>query len=231
MDLNQILNILREISHSLDFEIAIKLIYAIILTGIIGMQRENSFKPAGFRTHSLVGLSAAIVMICGKFLGDMYGGDPSRIPAQMLSGIGFIGAGTILRDGFNVKGLTTAASLLAVTCIGLSVGAGLYLASLIATILVFWILSYSHKVSGKFEHANAFSLKVEATETKNVVAELQKVIDKYGIELANIKVLEEEDDVTKKIISLKGTYKTEINKNKLLANISSIEKVIKVIEL
>ena len=69
----------------------------------------------------------------------------SRIPAQLLSGIGFIGAGTILRDGLNVKGLTTAASLLAVTCIGLCIGAGFYLGGIVATFIVYIILSHSHK--------------------------------------------------------------------------------------
>ena len=71
--------------------------------------------------------------------------DTARIPAQILSGIGFIGAGTILTDGFNVKGLTTATSLLLVTCIGLSIGAGFYLGGVLATFLAYLILSYSKK--------------------------------------------------------------------------------------
>ena len=98
-----------------------------MLAGFIGAERESVNKPAGFKTHSLIGVSAVLIMLCGEYLSNNYSVDASRIPAQLLSGIGFIGAGTILRDGFNVKGLTTASSLLAVTCIGLSIGAGFYI--------------------------------------------------------------------------------------------------------
>ena len=76
-----------------------------ILAGIIGLERSSWNKPAGFRTHSLVWMSAVLIMLCGEYMSKEYNIDPSRIPAQLLSGIGFIGAGTILRDGFNVKGL------------------------------------------------------------------------------------------------------------------------------
>ena len=86
-------------------------------------------------------------MLCGEYIGNKTNTDVTRIPAQLLSGIGFIGAGTILREGFDVKGLTTAASLLCVTCIGLTVGTGFYLAAIITTILAYLILRYSHKIS------------------------------------------------------------------------------------
>ena len=96
----------------------IRIILAAILAGIIGYERQSWKKPAGLRTHILVCESAVIVMLCGLYIQEKVGGsDPSRIPAQLLSGMGFIGAGTILRDGFHVKGLTTASSLLAVTVI------------------------------------------------------------------------------------------------------------------
>ena len=106
------------------FQAILKLVLGFLLAGLIGLERSSWSKPAGFRTHSLVGISAVLIMLCGEYMSREYNIDPSRIPAQLLSGIGFIGAGTILRDGFNVKGLTTAAGLLAVTCIGLSIGAG-----------------------------------------------------------------------------------------------------------
>lgn len=84
--------------------IVLKLIVVVILSSIIGLERESNNKPAGFRTHILVGLSAVLVVICGKALcEDMGSGDATRIPAQLLSGIGFLGAGTILRNGYSVK--------------------------------------------------------------------------------------------------------------------------------
>ena len=135
-----------------EVETFIKLVLIVILSGIVGYERESWNKPAGFRTHVLVGISAVLVMICGQYLSEKSGADPTRIPAQLLSGIGFLGAGTILRDGFNVKGLTTAAGLLAITCIGLFVGAGYYLGAIIATAVVYVVLSYSHILSTKLEH-------------------------------------------------------------------------------
>ena len=140
---------------SFEVQAIIKLTLGVVLAGIIGAERQALNKPAGFKTHALIGLSSVLVMLCGEYL-HMTGKaiDASRIPAQLLSGIGFIGAGTILRDGFNVKGLTTAASLLAVTCIGLSIGAGFYLGGICSTIFAYYILSRSHKSSEKddFDH-------------------------------------------------------------------------------
>ncbi len=131
--------------NSFEFQSMLRLFLGFILAGIIGSERESLNKPAGFKTHALIGVSSVLVMLCGEYLAIGSTVDISRIPAQLLSGIGFIGAGTILRDGLNVKGLTTAASLLAVTCIGLSIGAGFYLGGIVATIIVYFVLSHSHK--------------------------------------------------------------------------------------
>lgn len=130
---------------SFEVQALIKLVLGFILAGIIGAEREALNKPAGFKTHSLIGVCSVLVMLCGEYMAMTTNTDVSRIPAQLLSGIGFIGAGTILRDGLNVKGLTTAASLLAVACIGLCIGAGFYLGGIVATFIVYIILSHSHK--------------------------------------------------------------------------------------
>ena len=135
-----------DIFLSFEVQAIIKLALGFILAGIIGAEREALNKPAGFKTHSLIGVSSVLIMLCGEYLAANTNADISRIPAQLLSGIGFIGAGTILRDGLNVKGLTTAASLLAVTCIGLSIGAGFYFGGIVATIIVYFVLSHSYKL-------------------------------------------------------------------------------------
>ena len=119
-----------------------KLGVAIILSLLIGIEREAVHKPAGIKTHMLICMSATLVMSLGMYLFEKYPDrlDPSRLPAQILAGIGFVGAGTIIRDGFSVKGITTAASLLSITCIGLAIGAGFYEGAIIATIFVFLAL-------------------------------------------------------------------------------------------
>ncbi|MBR5246087.1 MAG: MgtC/SapB family protein [Clostridia bacterium] len=121
----------------------VKLGITTILSGFIGFEREHSHRPAGFRTHILVAVGSALVMLTSVYVFDSQGmsGDVTRMSAQVLSGIGFLGAGTILREGFSVKGLTTAASLWAVACIGIAVGAGFYAGALVATFVIYLTLN------------------------------------------------------------------------------------------
>ena len=121
----------------------IKLGVTTILSGFIGFERELSHRPAGFRTHILVAVGSSLVMLRSVYIFASQGmtGDVTRMSAQVLSGIGFLGAGTILREGFSVKGLTTAASLWAVACIGIAVGAGFYAGALVATFVIYLTLN------------------------------------------------------------------------------------------
>lgn len=121
----------------------VKLGITTLLSGIIGFEREHSHRPAGFRTHILVAVGSALVMLTSVYIFDSQDmtGDVTRMSAQILSGIGFLGAGTILREGFSVKGLTTAASLWAVACIGIAVGAGFYAGAFVATVVIYLTLN------------------------------------------------------------------------------------------
>ncbi len=214
------------------FQAIIKLILGFALAGIIGLERSSWSKPAGFRTHALVGISAVLIMLCGEYMSNEYDIDPSRIPAQLLSGIGFIGAGTILRDGFNVKGLTTAAGLLAVTCIGLSIGAGFYLGGIITTLIVYIILSYSYKISDKLDHFNILDLEIKIHENaEETLAKIEKCLSKYQVEIKQMKKPSKEEDEDNEIIHIVGHYnKKGFKKNELIRNITSIENVEEVIE-
>ena len=123
------------------YEIIFKLALAGILGGLIGLERESLNRPAGLRTYTLVTVGSALAMIVSL---DMYfqyyqtvNADPGRIAAQVISGIGFLGAGTIMREGATVRGLTTAAGLWVVACIGLAVGAGLYIQQLLLPFLFY----------------------------------------------------------------------------------------------
>src|SRR5258708_5568409 len=123
--------------------IAIRLLITVFLTGIVGWERERLRKPAGFRTHILVGIGSALVMLVSIYISDLYLGkvDPSRIASNVVVGIGFLGAGTIMRsrEGI-VSGLTTAASLWVVAVIGMAVGCGFYSGALLTTVLVLVVL-------------------------------------------------------------------------------------------
>ena len=134
---------INELMQEFWFIALLKLIVGALLTGFIGLQRSSLNKPAGFGTHAILGTSAVLVVLLSEYMSMNSDMDMSRIPAQLLSGIGFIGAGTILRDGINVKGVTTAAGLLAVTCIGLAVGSGFFAGAVIATIIVYLLLGFN----------------------------------------------------------------------------------------
>ena len=220
--------------NSFGFQAIIKLVLGFILAGIIGLERSSWSKPAGFRTHALVGISSVLIMLCGEYMSKAYDIDPSRIPAQLLSGIGFIGAGTILRDGVNVKGLTTAAGLLAVTCIGLSIGSGFYLGGIVTTLIVYIILSYSYKFSDKLDHFDLLDLEIGIS--KNVdetLTKIEKLLSNYNIDIKQlIKKTDElnnkDDSTTLKIVC--HYNKKGFNKNQLLKNISLLENVSEVSE-
>jgi putative Mg2+ transporter-C (MgtC) family protein len=127
-------------------DLAIRLTMGLVLGAIIGFERELHRQPAGFRTHSLVSLGAALFTVVSAFgfTGDLV--DPTRIAAQIVSGIGFIGAGTILQYRGHIRGLTTAASLWSVAAVGTAAGAGLYIVATVATVLILIILSILDRV-------------------------------------------------------------------------------------
>lgn len=130
-----------------DGEIALRLVLAALAGSVVGFERERLLWAAGLRTHMLVCVGACLVMIVSAFgFADILGRanvvlDPSRVAAQVVSGIGFLGAGTILLRGDVIRGLTTAASLWAVAAVGLAIGGGLYFAAGVATAIILVILA------------------------------------------------------------------------------------------
>ena len=127
-------------------DLALRLTVGLVLGAIIGFERELQRQPAGFRTHSLVSLGAALFTVVSAygFSGDLV--DPTRIAAQIVSGIGFIGAGTILQHRGHIRGLTTAASLWSVAAIGTAAGAGLYIVAIVGTLLILVVLSILDRI-------------------------------------------------------------------------------------
>ena len=212
-----------------EFEMFFKLIFIVFLAGLVGYERESWKKPAGFRTYVLVGVSAVLIMNLGTSLYKQLGADPTIIPAQLLSGIGFLGAGTILRDGFNVKGLTTAAGLLAITCIGLMVGAGFYIPAIIATFIVYCVLSYSHVLSNKLEHYNFLDLKVATQKPKEILDDIRKIFNSEKLEITQVKIVE--DNEAGDYIKLEVRYKDKIDINKIVSKLLAINTVKEVIEV
>lgn len=129
-----------------------RLVLAAVLAGLVGYEREQADKPAGFRTHILVGMGAALFTVVSVY-GFGRASDPARIAAQIVTGIGFLGAGTIFRSEGLVLGLTTAASIWAVAAIGMAVAVGMYAMSGLATAIMLLVLRLplgrSHRSAGR----------------------------------------------------------------------------------
>ncbi|MFA6379132.1 MAG: MgtC/SapB family protein [Candidatus Omnitrophota bacterium] len=136
-------------------EILVKVALIIFLSGIIGAERYLRHKGAGLRTHILIGVGSTLLVLTSYYVSDIHRyinlGDPTRIIAAIVTGIGFLCAGTIIRSGDNVTGLTTSASLWVVSCIGIAVGAGYWTAALIVTFFVFWVLYGLRSIERKLE--------------------------------------------------------------------------------
>ena len=128
------------------WEIILRLLGAMLIGAIIGTEREYTRRPAGMRTHMLVALGACVVMVTGEMIFAHYKPlgatpDPARLAAQVITGVGFLGAGTILREGHSIKGLTTAASLWSVACLGIAVGAGYFMIAFVGTVCIMLTLT------------------------------------------------------------------------------------------
>lgn len=127
--------------------IFVRILTAMLLGGIIGMERGIKNRPAGFRTYTLVCIGSCVVMLVNQYSYQVYGaGDPVRMGAQVVSGIGFLGAGTIIVTAHNrIKGLTTAAGLWAAACVGLAAGIGLYEVAVTSSAAIFLVLTLLHR--------------------------------------------------------------------------------------
>ncbi|MEI6631097.1 MAG: MgtC/SapB family protein [bacterium] len=129
-----------------DKQVILRLVLAVALSGLVGFERQIHRRTAGLRTHILVSLGSCLIMLTSMYVFDIYKNmastDPGRIAAGVITGIGFLGAGAIMREREGVKGLTTAASLWVVAAIGLAVGCGFYSAAVTTTILTLVVLLF-----------------------------------------------------------------------------------------
>ncbi len=157
-------------------EIALRLGCAMLIGVVIGLEREYTHRPAGLRTHILVVLGACVVSITGELLFNHYAAlgatpDPARLSAQVITGVGFLGAGTIMKEGASVKGLTTAASVWAVACLGLASGFGYYALALLGMVFIFITLTAVEALQHRFIRSGSFDVTY-TLETSDISAAL-----------------------------------------------------------
>lgn len=194
--------------------IFVRLIIAAVLGGIIGMEREKLNRPAGVRTHMIVCLGSCLIMLLGEYMHQIDNTiDITRLGAQVVSGIGFLGAGAILKDGFSVRGLTTAATLWVVACVGLSVGGGFYSAGILTTIIVYSSLHFLGFTTKKGLRKN-ISVYVESLD--NTINNLQDFLTDNGLEVVDIGLV---DNIKHDFIEIK--FVVLVRNIKILADLEN----------
>ena len=167
---------------------------ALLAGGVIGAEREAMHRPAGLRTHMLVALGAALVMMLGDYAFEMYQGrasiDPTRMGAQVVSGIGFLGAGTIMREGLTVRGLTTAASLWAVACVGLAAGAGFYAGAILSTLMILVTLYVLERIQKHVmrNRSSLLSIVVCCRDASQILVEVTELASMHDAEVNDFSV-------------------------------------------
>ncbi|MGQ9673194.1 MAG: MgtC/SapB family protein [Candidatus Aminicenantales bacterium] len=175
-------------------ETFLKLLLAIALGGIIGLEREASQKPAGLRTHILISLSAAMMMVLSQLLlagkGDATG-DLLRIAAAVITGMGFIGAGTIIQAQGSVHGLTTAATLWTVAGLGLVIGAGYYFIAVVFAILVLSTLVFFRRIEETHLKKSLYHYHLRIKDSPDFLINLRKLIFHLGLKMAELNLKKE----------------------------------------
>ncbi|WP_321279091.1 MgtC/SapB family protein [Marinifilum fragile] len=171
-----------------------RLLFSFFIGAIIGLEREAHRQPAGLRTHILICMGASLIMLLSIYIPQTFqnfqNGDPGRIAAQVVSGIGFLGAGAIMKFGVNVKGLTTAASIWVIAALGLTIGAGMYMGAIIgATILLISLIAMDaiekKLFPGKFIkrlHIHVKSKEVSPDDFKHILKKHQIAIRTIDVE-------------------------------------------------
>ena len=191
-----------------DFDMISRLLLASLLGGLIGLEREVHGRPAGFRTHLLVSLGSCLFTIASIDFYRLYGNfsgtgpvgvDPARVAAQVVTGIGFLGAGAIIKERASIRGLTTAACLWVAAAVGLACGSGMYQAAIVVTVLAVLSLLLLKKVENRLRRDTYVSIKVWSADLEGQMAGIEKLITDCRMQVMNVSI---EKDVRNGVICL-----------------------------
>lgn len=175
-------------------QVALRILVAMVVGFVVGAQRASTDHPAGLRTHMLVALGACIVMVTGMILHRQTmaaygtGSDPARLGAQVISGVGFLGAGAILKEGFSVRGLTTAASLWAVACLGLTAGAGYFDVAILGGVSSFLTLVAFDRIqkSIRTRKQQELDLEIECEQMGDILVTIEGLSNRFFATLSDM---------------------------------------------
>ena len=215
---------LREVTY---LAVALRIFAAVLIGGVLGLERGMKHRPAGLRTYMLVCVGACIIMLTNQYIFQVAeSGDPVRMGAQVVSGIGFLGAGTIIVTRRNqIKGLTTAAGLWAAAGVGLALGIGFYEAAIAGTVAVFFVMTLLQKMDNQL-HRHSRQLEAYIELSSISLGDFLRTMRDAGIEVSDVQreFGEEESDGTRAYIAtLKG--KTRKNHQELMEKVLAIPGV------
>jgi len=182
-----------------DLEILLRLLVGAGLGALVGFERERQNQPAGLRTHIILAVGSTLAMVLSINLATQFqpmapNGDPARLAAQVISGIGFLGAGAILRYGETVKGLTTATSLWTVAIIGLAAGAGSFVVSAGATLLVLVVLTILNVFEKRFIRTyTTRTIQLVVEDRADLMSELRQTLDRLEQKVLSINISKDFD--------------------------------------
>lgn len=207
-------------------EILARLVLALALGALIGLERESVEKPAGLRTHTLVTLGAALFTLISKegFFGS--GADPARIASNIVVGIGFLGAGTIWRSGVTVTGLTTAATLWTSAAIGTAVGAGFYLGAVAATALVVVVLIPFKALERHLPRRGLATVELLLVDRPGQLGKIGTVLGAHNVNIENVEMSERMDEHVH--ISLAVRLPARLSRDDVLVALSDVDGVVQV---
>lgn len=219
-----------DLSFGFELELFGRIILAALCGAVIGYERKNRKKEAGIRTHIIVSLASALMMIVSKygffdlkdgFLG-VRGADPARIAAQVISGVGFLGAGMIFVNKKAITGLTTAAGIWATSGIGIAIGSGLYFLGITAAFLIVAAQIILHKNFKFLREENHESILLVAKDFENTVLQIEKKLEALEVSTEGISLKRLSNNRTEAEISLSGN---NLYSNSIITAIYSVEGV------
>ncbi len=216
-----------DLSSLNDTSLILRLMLSVILGGIIGFERGRAGRPAGLRTHILVCLGSTMAMMTNQYVFQEYGtSDPTRMAAQVISGIGFLGAGTIIVTGrHQVKGLTTAAGLWATACMGLAIGIGFYKAAIYSCLLIAFATIVLHRFDNiMLSKSKVLDIYIEFNKGTTITAVLDK-IKMNDISIDSIEMVKASYDVHAVAAIMTLRLKHKKIRLDVIANICSIDGV------
>lgn len=226
------------LSWSFDWQsilnVFIKTTLALLCGGIIGIERGRKKRPAGFRTYMLVCLGATLVMMTNDYICKLYGtGDVARMGAQVVNGIGFLGAGTIITTGHNrVKGLTTAAGLWAAACIGLAIGSGYYEGAVIGTLMIVVIMVVLHSLDRRLLASTKVVVLYVEVRKMEIIRQMSAFIKERQIIVDDVEIERPDSTEVGKICAVVSLrLPTKIIHTELIEQVSALEGVIYVEEI